>query len=96
MKRDMGICDYHTMGICDYHTIRRISEPYQLETPVATNLNLCAPTRARCMPCAQGMWMYNEPIKDRSRFGKAVQALAEVGGGAIKRDMNQTGSSGVR
>ena len=88
MKRDMGICDYHT--------IRRISEPYQLETPVATNLNLCAPTRARCMPCAQGMWMYNEPIKDRSRFGKAVQALAEVGGGAIKRGMNQTGSSGVR
>ena len=24
------------------------------------------------------MWMYNEPIKDRSRFGKAVQALAEA------------------
>ena len=24
------------------------------------------------------MWMFNEPIKDRSRFGKAVQALAEA------------------
>ena len=24
------------------------------------------------------MWLFNEPIKDRSRLGKAVQALAEA------------------